>query len=167
VKRRAIAVAAAAALAAVGYLAWPSDPPAVQWLKDHPGGTLTGQGEITYARRDGLPIMIVTFTPTTAARPDCPANKLCLYAAADYGYPRAVTEACGYVDLRRIGWARRARSIHNNLPGGDYEAGTVAFYRSDGGEPSAATEHRVLTLDPAARTTASTQPAADWLYHRC
>lgn len=92
---------------------------------------------------------------------------MCLYAAPDYRYPRAANEACGYVDLRRIGWARRARSIHNNLPGGAYEAGTVAFYRVDGPEPSAATQHRVLTLDTTLRTTASTRPDADYLYHRC
>src|SRR4051794_32671853 len=104
-KRRTVAVAALAAAAGVAtaaYFAWPSDhdpqtvhdPQAVQWLHQHPGGTLTGPAEITYARGDGLPIMVVTFEPTTSARPDCPAAKLCLYATAKYGYPRAATEAC-------------------------------------------------------------------------
>jgi hypothetical protein len=175
----------AALTAAVGiptaYVAWPSetwpraihDPQAVQLVKQHPGGTLTGKAEITYARRDeGLPhdddtpIMVVTFEPTTPARPDCPAAKLCLYATADHCYPRAATEACGYVDLQKLGWARRARSIRNNLPGGDYQAGTVEFVRSDGGPPSDANQHRVLTLDPAARAAVN-PPDIDYLYHYC
>jgi len=170
-KRRTVAVAAlavAACVATAAYVAWPSDrnPQAIQWLHQHPGGTLTGLAEITYARRDGLPIMVVSFEPTTTERPDCPAAKLCLYATADYGYPRAATDACGYVDLQAIGWARRARSIRNNLPGGDYQAGTVGFLRSDAAPPSDANQHRVLTLDPASRTTTNA-PDIDYLYHYC
>jgi hypothetical protein len=171
-KRRTIALAAlavAVGVATAANLAWPvdHDPQAVQWLHQHPGGTLTGPAEITYARRDdGLPIVVVTVEPATIARPDCPAAKLCLYATADYGYPRAVTDACGYVDLQPIGWAHRARSIRNNLPGGQHRTGTVEFVRSDGGPPSDATRHRALTLDPAARTTTNA-PAIDYLYHYC
>jgi len=162
-------VATAALAAAAAYIGWPSnnDLRAVQWLKDHPGGVLTGPTEITYTRRDGLPLIVVTFQQKPEPTPNCPANTLCLYAAPGYGYPRAATDACGYIDLQESGWARRVRSIHNNLPGGTDLAGTVAFYRSDGGPPSDANQHRILTLRPASRTAVTAPPDIDYLYHSC
>lgn len=100
----------------------------------------------------------------TGAEPDCPTDMLCLYAATTYQGPRLTLTDCGGVDLRPLGWARRTRSIATNLPGGDYDAGTVGFYRSDGGTPSQ--DYRVLTLDPTSRTTRDA-PDIDYLYHYC
>lgn len=165
--RRTAVVAAlivAASLASAAYAAWPTHPPAPPAASQLDS---TGQG--TFHRKDGVPLLTVTNKPATPASPDCPADTLCLYAAPDFGYPRVTTTACGHIDLSWIGWARRPRSIHNNLPAGGHPKETVGFFRADagGGPPSEATEHLLLMLTASTRTAENAPPDIDWLYHRC
>jgi hypothetical protein len=172
-KLRTAAVTAlvmAMSLGAAAYTAWPSHQsspqPAEQrertWQLDS-----TGQG--TVYRDDGIALLTVINEPTTQAIPDCPADTLCLYAGPNFGYPRITTTACGHLDLRWIGWARRPRSIHSNLPDGNSPNETVGLFRSDAGDGprSAATEHLLLTLTKTTRTVENVPPDIDWLHHRC
>ncbi|GGN38133.1 hypothetical protein FHR83_005430 [Actinoplanes campanulatus] len=166
-KRRTAAVAAlivAVSIASAVYAVWPTRQPAPP-----PTSQLDSTGQGTFHRKDGVPLLTVINAPATPASPDCPAHTLCLYAGPDFGYPRVTTTACGHIDLRWIGWARRPRSIHNNLPAGGHPNETVGFFRSDADTdpPSEATEHLLLTLTASTRTADNVPPDIDWLYHRC
>lgn len=145
------------------------DPTLPLFVRHTPGGTVTGPEQITYADADGRTLLVVTSRPTTGdGRPDCPAQRLCLYAGPHHEYPRAVTDACGRVDLRTYGWARRTKAVHSNLPGGAPPTGTVSFIRYDpDGKPLGDSNlHTVLTLTPAVRSAVD-PVGADSVYHYC
>ncbi|GAB3839318.1 peptidase inhibitor family I36 protein [Dactylosporangium cerinum] len=121
-------VLAALAVTAAPAAAAPVRPGAAAYLAAHPGGTLVGANEISYAGGT----FVVTIEPPehTTAYADCPAGWFCFYDRPDFGYPRGKLSSCGWQSLAPYGWQDRVESAYYNLSRGAaqfFDYGTGLF----------------------------------------
>src|SRR5688500_131241 len=81
-----LAIITTAAPAAAAPAALPGLDSTAAYLAAHPGGTVTGPGEISY---DGGTFVVTVEQPAhTTAWADCPSGWFCFYDRPEYGYPR-------------------------------------------------------------------------------
>lgn len=115
----ALAITTVAAPAAAAPVSPPVSQGTAAYLAAHPGGTITGPGEISYG--DGAFVVTIDQPEHTTAWADCPSDWFCFYDRPDYGYPRGKLSSCGWQSLATYGWQDRVESAYYNLTRGSVQ----------------------------------------------